>query len=375
MTRPHLAVFFTRGMSLEGWHRAGILARELALYRALAGDLSGVTFVTYGGPADGKWVSDLNGIEVLPNRWQLPGNLYSLLAPFLHWRKLRSASFFRTTQINGAWTGLIAKVVLRKPLVVRGGYLWADVVARQGAHRIRRTVARVLESLVIRSADRVVVAGEADAASVARYGAGISNRVVVVPNYVDFSLFRLNPAVVHEQGRILFVGRLEFQKNVEALIEAVQRLNGATLTIVGDGSLRSRLESQARAGSGRVEFVGRLPQERLPELLWRSEIFVLPSRWEGNPKALFEAMACGVPVVGARVPGIQEVLADGVTGVTCGTSSADIRAALERLLHDAPLRERLRTAALAWVQERRSFAVAVARERALLESLAGGVTC
>ena len=375
MTRPHLAVFFTRGMSLEGWHRAGILARELALYRALAGDLSGVTFVTYGGPADGDWVADISGIEVLPNRWRLPGNLYSLLAPLLHWRKLRKASLLRTNQINGAWTGLVAKMLLRRPLVVRGGYLWADVVARQGAHRVRRLAARALEWLVIRAADRVVVAGEADAASVGRYGDGVSRRVVIVPNYVDFSLFRPNPDVVPEPGRLLCVGRLEFQKNVEALIEAVQGLDGVTLTIVGDGSLRSRLESQARAGSARVEFVGRLPQERLPELLWQAEIFVLPSRWEGNPKALFEAMACGVPVVGARVPGIQEVLAEGVTGVTCGTSPADIRAGLEQLLHDAPLRERVRTAALIWVQERRSLALAVSRERALLTSLARGGMC
>lgn len=368
MSLPHLVVFFTRGMSLDGWHRAGILDRELTLYRELIDDLSALTFVTYGDAADARWVHDLPRVDVLPNRWGLPANLYSVLAPCLHWRRLRKASVFRTNQINGAWCGLIAKLLFRKPLVVRGGYLWADAMRRQTSSRWRRLAARMIERLVIRAADRVVVAGDADAADVASYGVDRSSGIVVVPNYVDFSRFRPLRDVTPEPGRILFIGRLEYQKNAVALVQAVQALPGTTLTIVGDGSLRADLERDVHAGGAQVEFLGRLPQERLPQLLCRSQVFILPSHWEGNPKALFEAMACGVPVIGTRVPGIEQVLVDGVTGVVCGTSAAEIREALERVLRDAPLRDRLRNGALAWVRERCSLALAVARERTLLES-------
>ena len=65
--RPHLAVFFTRGMSLGGWHSAGILDRELALYRALIDDLGALTFVTYGDGSDAQWAIKVPGLEVLPN--------------------------------------------------------------------------------------------------------------------------------------------------------------------------------------------------------------------------------------------------------------------------------------------------------------------
>ena len=63
----NLVVFFSRGMSLEGWERAGILERELALYRALLPHLDHLAFVTYGGTADLELGRRIPGIEVLPN--------------------------------------------------------------------------------------------------------------------------------------------------------------------------------------------------------------------------------------------------------------------------------------------------------------------
>lgn len=367
--RPHLVVFFTRGMSLDGWHSAGILDRELALYRALIDDLDALTFVTYGDAGDARWASTVPGLDVLPNRWRLPPNLYSVVAPLLHWRRLRQATLFRTNQINGAWCAVVAKTLFRKPLVVRGGYVWAER-QRHGSGRLRWLIVRMLQRLVIRSADRIVVAGKADADALARAGAG-TDRIVVVPNYVDCSIFRPLPQVTPEPGRVLFVGRLEPVKNVAAIIQAVTMLPGAKLTIVGGGGLRDDLEREAAASGARVEFLGRLPQDRIPALMCRSQALVLPSHYEGNPKVLVEAMACGVPVVGTRVRGIQDVIVDGVTGMLCGTSAGEIRGALERVLLDVALRERLRSAALAWVCECCSLSLAVARERALLASFAG----
>jgi glycosyltransferase involved in cell wall biosynthesis len=368
--RPHLVVFFTRGMSLDGWHSAGILDRELALYRALIGDLGALTFVTYGDASDARWASNVPGLDVLPNRWGLPGNLYSVVAPLLHWRRLRQATLFRTNQINGAWCAVVAKTLFRKPLVVRGGYVWAER-QRHGSGRLRWLIVRMLQRLVIRSADRIVVAGKADADALARAGAGRADRIVVVPNYVDCSIFHPLPHVTPEPGRVLFVGRLEDVKNLGALIEAVATLPGVSLTVVGAGALRAGLERAASTSGACVDFLGRLPQDQIPALMCRSQALILPSLYEGNPKVLFEAMACGVPVVGTRVRGIQDVIVDGLTGVLCGTSAREIRSALERVLLDADLRERLRSAALAWVRECCSLSLAVARERALLASFAG----
>ncbi len=113
---------------------------------------------------------------------------------------------------------------------------------------------------------------------------------------------------------IVFVGRLVAQKNVESLIDAMQGFD-SELTIVGDGPLRADLER--RAAGLRVTFAGVVPNENLPGLLNRHELFVLPSRYEGMPKVLLEAMACGLACVATDIPGNRDLIVDGESGLLC----------------------------------------------------------
>jgi glycosyltransferase involved in cell wall biosynthesis len=366
-----LVVFFSRGMSLDGWQRAGILDRELALYRHLLPHLEQLTFLTYGGARDLELAAAMPGVEILSNRWRLPSNLYSVLAPFLHRRALAAATTFKTNQINGAWCAVIARRLYRKRLMVRCGFLWSDFVARlHGGWR--RAAARRLERQACRSADVVVVAAEADRRVVVeRYGIG-AGRVHVIPNYVDTAMFRPMPDVARQSGHITFIGRLDEQKNVMALLEALHGAPGVTLTLVGEGPLRDRLETAALRLGVTATFLGTRPHHELPLLLNRSAAFVLPSHYEGNPKALVEAMACGVPVIGTRVPGIREILVHRETGYLCGTSAAEIRAAIEDVAADASLRERMSAGAIEYVRSHCSVQAAVAQELALLRSLDPG---
>jgi glycosyltransferase involved in cell wall biosynthesis len=363
-----LAVFFTRGVSLARWRQSGILERELALYRALSRHLGSLAFISYG--PDGEFADDtrLSGIRVLGNSWGLSPTAYSVLAPLLHYRVLRQATVFKTNQLNGAWCAVIAKRLLGRKLVVRCGYVWSLHFAREVRGRGRYAVVRVLEWLALRSADAVVVATRADRRYLLeRYGLE-PDRVQVIPNFVDTDRFR--PVFgTAEPGRMCFVGRLEVQKNVPALLEALRGVPGARLTIVGDGTQRPRLEAAARAAGTAVEFVGTLPHERLPEVIRRAQVFVLPSLYEGNPKALLEAMACGVAIVGSRAPGIEDVIVHGETGYLCGTSAEEIRDAVTHLLADEPLRRRLGARARQYVETECSLARIVERELQVLAAL------
>jgi len=364
-----LVVFFSRGMSLDGWRRAGILDREMALYRALLPHLEHLAFVTYGDTDDSKLLGQGSGIEILPNRWGLPPNLYSVLAPFLHRRTLARATVFKTNQTNGAWCAVVAKRLFLKRLVVRCGFLWSDFMVRLTTSRWRRMLAECLECAIFRAGDALIVAGHADRTKIIQRYDIDAGRIHVVPNYVDTSLFRLMPEVPRESRLVITVGRLEEQKNTASLIEAVKELPGVKLRIVGDGSLRADLEERVRKYNLDVEFLGAIPHKALPRLLNEAELFILPSHYEGNPKALFEAMACGLPVIGTHVPGIQEALIHEETGFLCGTTPSDIRAALHEMFERSELRERVSCRALAYAQERFSLTRIAQRELAVLTTL------
>ncbi len=118
----------------------------------------------------------------------------------------------------------------------------------------------------------------------------------------------------------LFAGNLVRVKNVANLVAAFATLRAAgecdRLVLVGDGPLRDELEAQAEGLGVRdeVTFLGKLPNEDLPDWMNAADVFVLPSRNEGFGLVLLEAMACGTPVVGTAVGGIPEIIADGSLG-------------------------------------------------------------
>jgi len=119
---------------------------------------------------------------------------------------------------------------------------------------------------------------------------------------------------------LLFVGSLEqYYKGPDLLIaafaDALRRGWDLSLTMVGEGRYRTELE-HAAAGAGcrdRIRFTGHLSAEGVRAELDRADLFVLPSRTEGLPRAMIEAMARGVPCIGSRVGGIPELLPDSAT--------------------------------------------------------------
>ncbi len=115
--------------------------------------------------------------------------------------------------------------------------------------------------------------------------------------------------------RLIFVGSLAVRyKGVDVLIDALAKLNRSSLTldIVGDGRSRPELESQVEqlGLAGQITFHGRLPAgDPIRALLDQAHLFILPSRAEGLPRALIEAMARGLPCIGSDIGAIGELLA------------------------------------------------------------------
>jgi glycosyltransferase involved in cell wall biosynthesis len=138
-----------------------------------------------------------------------------------------------------------------------------------------------------------------------------ADRLHYTPNGVD--LDRFSPGDCPRENVILTVGVLKWQKGVDVLLAAfadfVREFPGWKLQIAGDGPLlqKYRCKTDELGLSGRVEWLGQVPQERLVNLYRSARIFALSSLSEGFPKVLLESMACGTPVVATDVGSCREV--------------------------------------------------------------------
>lgn len=174
--------------------------------------------------------------------------------------------------------------------------------------------------------------------------------VGVIPNGID--TVRFAPVPRRDPGgplRLLFVGRLEPYKGLADLFLALgmlrSRTNRAfTLQVVGDGSLRHVLpETAHRAGvADRVCFTGTAPGSEMPGIYQHADLFVLPSIVEGMPNVILEAMASGLPVLGTRIPGSEELVIPEKTGLLVPPSNPHALAdALYLLFENSELRTRM----------------------------------
>lgn len=151
------------------------------------------------------------------------------------------------------------------------------------------------------------------------------------------------------------VGRLDEQKGFSTLIGAMARLKGSNLrcAVIGEGPDRRRLEAMIRRHE--LEKSVWLLGERGEISSWLSafDLYCQPSRWEGLPNSLLEAMALGLPVAATAVDGVPEVVADGKTGLLVPPERPDALAkALKSLAADPARRQALGAAAHALVAEK-----------------------
>jgi glycosyltransferase involved in cell wall biosynthesis len=141
------------------------------------------------------------------------------------------------------------------------------------------------------------------------------------------------------------------QKGLDVLVEAMRSLPGCTLTFVGEGPERARLEELVRSSSlvDRVEFAGWVDPPWTAT--WSFDVVAMPSVNEGFPLVIVEAMMAGIPVVASTVGGIPEIVVPGSTGLLVAPGDREeLVEALRRLAADAELRremgERCRSVAL-----------------------------
>lgn len=245
-----------------------------------------------------------------------------------------------------------------------------------------RPVQRVfveVEKRLARRTDALVAVSEEIRDDLLNLGIGSEDRWRVIPLGFELAPMleverhsgvlraRLNLA---DEPIVGVLGRLAPIKDHVTLLEAVARLDGIHLAVLGDGELRARL--QERVGElgieHRVHFAGWVLD--VPAAIADMDVVALTSRNEGTPVSLIEAHACGRPVVATDVGGVRAVVKDPATGflVPPGDAAA-VAAALEKLLGDPPLARRMGAAGREHVRHRFTADRLVSDIRSLYEEL------
>jgi len=209
---------------------------------------------------------------------------------------------------------------------------------------------RAIITETLRLADRILTVGVPLAKRVAALGIS-PDRIGSFQRGVDASrFFAAPPAEARARlglplGRhvIVWVGRMVPVKGLDVLFEALPRVRTSgeqpLMVLVGDGEERAKLAARAHEWPGDVRFVGTVPHEALPDWYRAADLIVLPSRSEGMPNVLLEALACGTPFVASDVGSISELLEPASRVVTPDDPGA-LAAALSESLQAPPMSRR-----------------------------------
>lgn len=214
--------------------------------------------------------------------------------------------------------------------------------------------ARGVERWAYRQYDRIIAISRSAGDSLVDWQPWLKSKLDIIPNCIDPSMFdiseenirkkRLDLIGGEQKKLILFAGRLVKEKGVDILLRAVSLLEKSAeisnwhLIIAGDGVERARLTSLCSELNinEKVSFLG--DRDDIPELMAASNLVVLPSRWEGLPLVLLEALAAGVPVVANNLGGVPEVMKNGVEGyLTPLENPQAMKEAITRILSDDDL--------------------------------------
>ena len=309
----NLVLFLTLGGSLKQWHNAGILDRELALYKELKEKYNvSTSIISFGDKTEKQITKNYSYIRTYYNKLNLHPRLYNYLIPIIFYKVFKKASLIKTNQFYGAHLAKIVAKLYSKKLIIRQGYDYLY-------HRLKENG---LQSQAYKQAKEYVNKNIHSASSYIFTTKQISDfykdeyklnskDINIIPNYILTENWKPFFKVRKKKRVIIFIGRLSKQKNLISLSNGLVGTN-IKLLIVGDTNYdeKKKLERSLIKNKVSFEFFKRTNQNQLRKIIDLADAFVLPSLYEGNPKILLEMMYHKIPIITTKVKGIKGLATD-----------------------------------------------------------------
>ena len=257
--------------------------------------------------------------------------------------------------LHSAKAGVVGRVACwwsQTPCVVTA-HGWAFT---EGKSEVRRYFLAAIERLVTPLAERIITVSDFDQKLAIDWGVASREQMVTVYNGVqDVKRERIQNRNTRKTPRIIMVARFEPQKDQLTLLQALEQLRGKSWEawFVGDGPRLEQCVEYARdyGMEDRVQFLGY--RSDVPELLSKSDIFVLSTHYEGFPIATVEAMRAGLPIIATDVGGVSEQMRSGRNGFLIPPEDVgELKRVLKDLLQDKEKRQRMGKAGREMFRER-----------------------
>ena len=228
--------------------------------------------------------------------------------------------------------GLLARFAARitGTPVVFTAHTWSFA---DGLPFLQRWIAIPLEWIAAALGGKIITVSQANQEKAERMWIGRKKDLLTIWNGIPDNPVRANPGS-HRGTRLIMVARFVPQKDHQSLLRALTGIQGDwSLMLVGDGPCRNEIQEMAvNLGlAQRIHFLG--DRSDIAQLLAESDIFLLPSKWEGLSISILEAMRTGLPVIATDVGGVSEAVTHGVTGfLVPPQDTAQLRTRLRQLM-------------------------------------------
>ena len=266
----------------------------------------------------------------------------------------------------GSWIAVISSILYRKPLLLRTGYEFYKFSIQQKKSNIYKTFAKFISILAYKKAHEINVTTNEDKCFIIKKFKLNKNKINIIPNWIDTDLFK--PAKNNKKKSVLLVGRLENQKNYSFIIKSLYKTK-IKLFIVGDGKQKKELSQLANNLNVEVIFLNNIPNDQMPKIYNQHMVYILCSKFEGNPKTLLEAMSCGCAVVGTNVPGISEIIENNINGISTELNEKKMKKIIQSLIINSDLVKKLGQNARKYILKNNSLKMLINKEYQIYVSL------
>lgn len=337
----HLYFFMSDGVGINVWNSVGTLEREFALLDKLIKKGWKVTLISYDKDKPIAVNTKVNIISKWPFVF-LRGPLkmlYYWIMPLWVRPPKHEQAIMMTNQAALGWPAFIAQKTWKLPLVARAGYVFGEQCTKSESLGRAELLQREREKQLYLQASCGVIPTSVLRDWLVEHYQIPEESLNIIPNYVDTQIFQPLDNMVRRRSALM-IARLHPDKRILLVIKALAGTDVA-LEIVGAGDMEAELKQLAADLQVSLQITPRVEHKNLPAIMTTAGCFVISGLTEGHPKALIEAMACGMPCIGVYGQGVTNVINNKQNGLLVNPDPLELKQAILTLLDNPELAAQL----------------------------------